>query len=423
MPGPQDGGTAMEPSAPEQTDTEQAEKTFRDLVGSDGMAAFDPERQANPHPVLAELRTQAPLIDTGTGFAQVIGRAGCEAVFRNHDPFSSKFPPIGGAHRPLIPIQLDPPEHKQFRKILDPIFAPRTIAPRMEPITELINEHIDRFIDHGECVFDEEVAVPFPSQVFLTVAGLPLSDLEYLIELKDGILRPGYREGLANDDIEGRDAINAATVVKIYEYFQAAIDERRAHPTGDMLSNMLTSEVDGERLTDEEILDTCFLFLIAGLDTVTDSLTLFFVHLAQSDERRRQIVADPEIIPNAVEELLRYETPVQGVFRIAAADGDVVGCPVGAGTFLSVNLGSANTDPAFLPDADVVRFDRDVNPHYAFGGGVHRCLGSHLARQELRIVLREWHRRIPEYRIKPGTELIWPPGLRSVENIVLEWPT
>jgi cytochrome P450 len=401
-------------------DAEAPEPTMADLLG-DGARAHDPERQANPHPVLAELRAHGPYQERAPGLGEVVGRAGCEAVLRNPDPFSSKFPPIGGAHRPLIPIQLDPPEHKNFRKILDPIFAPRTIAPLIDPVTALINDHIDRVIDLGECVFDEEIAVPFPSQVFLMVAGLPLSDLDFLLELKDGILRPGYREGLAPDDVEGRNRINAATVDKIYAYFQSAIDERRTRPTGDMLSNMLVTEVDGDRLTDEEILDTCFLFLIAGLDTVTDSLTLFFVNLARNAERRRQIAEQPEVIPAAVEELLRYETPVQGVFRMAAADTEIAGCPVASGTFLQVNLGSANTDPEFLPDADVVRFDRDANPHYAFGGGVHRCLGSHLARQELRIVLNEWHRRIPDYHLKEGTELIWPPGLRSVENIVLEW--
>jgi cytochrome P450 len=403
---------------PAESDT--SEPAMPDLLSAANQV-HDPERQANPQPVLAELRSHGAYQERAPGLAEVVGRAGCEAVLRDADPFSSKLPPLGGAHRPLIPIQLDPPEHKSFRKILDPIFAPRTIAPLIEPVTALINQHIDRVIDVGECVFDEDVAVPFPSQVFLMVAGLPLSDLDFLLELKDGILRPGYREGLAPDDFEGRTRINVATVDKIYAYFQSALDERRTRPTGDMLSNMLVTEIDGDRLTDEEILDTCLLFLIAGLDTVTDSLTLFFVHLARHAERRRLIAEQPNLIPAAVEELLRYETPVGGVFRVAGRDSEIAGCPVGSGTFLQVNLASANTDPEFMADADVVRFDRDTNPHYAFGGGVHRCLGSHLARQELRIVLNEWHRRIPDYHLKEGTELIWPPGLRSVENVVLEW--
>lgn len=386
--------------------------------------AFDPETQANPHPQLAAMRTAGPVIELAPGMVQIAGRAATETVLRGAAELSAATGnSIGGALRPLIPLQIDPPLHHKFRKILDPIFAPKVIGPMIDPITGLINEHIDRIIGAGECVFDEDIAVPFPSQVFLSAAGLPLMDLELLLELKDGILRPGYREGLGPTDVEQRTQINERTVARVYEYFQAAIDDRRASPREDMLTMFTTTQIDGDRLTDEDILDICFLFLIAGLDTVTDSLTLMFVHLAQYPETRRQIVEDPSLIPNAVEELLRYETPVPVVFRKATADVDIDGRIVPAGSVVLANLASANTDPAFLPDADVVRFDRESNPHYAFGGGVHRCLGSHLARRELQIVLREWHRRIPDYQIRPGTELVWPPGLRSVENIQLVWDT
>jgi cytochrome P450 len=386
-------------------------------------ALYDPVTQANPHPMLAKLRAQGPVVELMPGFVQAVGRAASDTALRNNSVFSSVTPtPIGGAHRPLIPIQLDPPLHKAYRNVLDPIFAPRVVNPMIDPITDLINEHIDAVIGRGECIFDHEIAVPFPSQVFLTVAGLPLTDLEFLLKLKDGILRPGYNEGLAPDDVEGRNKINAETVEQIYTYFQAAIDDRRATPRDDMMTLFTTTEVEGKKLSDSDILDTCFLFLIAGLDTVTDSLTLMFVHLAQHPEIRQQIVDDPDLIPTMVEELLRYETPVGAVYRLTSQDTDIQGVPIPAGTMVVVNLASANTDPAFLPDADVVRLDREANPHYAFGGGVHRCLGSHLARRELQIVLREWHRRIPDYEIKPGTELIWPPGLRSVENIHLTWP-
>ena len=128
-----------------------------------------------------------------------------------------------------------------------------------------------------------------------------------------------------------------------------------------------------------------------------------------------------------MEELLRWETPTPGVPRVATRDGEILGCPVHAGVQIQVDLGAANTDRDFLPDAHELRFDRPTNRHYSFSGGIHRCLGSHLARQELRVALREWHRRIPDYALKPGVELIWPPGLRSVENLVLtgitrRWP-
>jgi cytochrome P450 len=122
-----------------------------------------------------------------------------------------------------------------------------------------------------------------------------------------------------------------------------------------------------------------------------------------------------------VEELLRWETPVAQILRVATADTELGVCPVKAGSMVFLMLGGANVDPVEYPDGFDVRFDRDVNRHLAFGGGVHRCLGSHLARRELRIAMREWHRRIPEYRVKPGIELHYPMGFRSVENLELEW--
>jgi cytochrome P450 len=163
--------------------------------------------------------------------------------------------------------------------------------------------------------------------------------------------------------------------------------------------------------------------LTAGLDTVTDSLTCFFAFLAQHPDHRRQIVQDPEVIPNAVEELLRWETPVPSTVRWAREDAEVGGQPVAAGHHVMVNLGAANLDPAEFDDPLEVRFDREANRHLSFGGGVHRCLGSHLARRELRIALREWHRRIPEYTLSPGYEVNYLPPLRYVPDLQLSWPT
>ena len=187
------------------------------------------------------------------------------------------------------------------------------------------------------------------------------------------------------------------------------------------MSGFLNTEMDGSRLTRADILDICFLFLIAGLDTVTDSLTCFFAFLAQNPAHRTQIVDDPSVIPAAVEELLRWESPVPGVPRMAVADTEVAGCPVKAGTLMMVSIGAANVDPVQFGDPMTVRFDRASNPHIGFGGGVHRCLGSHLARRELRVMLREWHKRIPDYSLKSGSELHYARGLRSVENLELVW--
>jgi cytochrome P450 len=210
-----------------------------------------------------------------------------------------------------------------------------------------------------------------------------------------------------------------AAARRIEEYFAEAVKDRQKNRRDDVLSLFLDAEVDGDRLTVDEILGICFLFILAGLDTVTDSLECFVARLAQHPDERRQIVDDPAIIPSAVEELLRWETPVTTVARVATRDVELEGCPIHAGENIGIVIGSANTDEEAVPGADQVDLTRVENRHLAFGGGIHRCLGSNLARLELRVAMREWHRRIPEYSIVPGTELIYQMGLRQIDSLPL----
>jgi cytochrome P450 len=358
------------------------------------------------------------------GLAMPASREAVDTVLRHHEVFTSEFGLDLGNVRPLIPLSVDPPRHAKYRKILDPLFAPRRIDAVEDDIGSRVNHFIDSFVGRGECNFSAEFAELFPSSVFLGLMGLPEDELETFLRLRDGILRPERFDPDAVFDLEKRRAIARSTGEEIYAYFRALLDERERHPSDDILTHFVGAAIDGVRLTRDEILDTCFLLLIAGLDTVSDSLTCFYAFLAQHPDHRRRIVDDPSIIPSAVEELLRWETPVPNVPRMATSDYDVAGTIVPAGTMVSVCLGAANVDPAEFPDATVVRFDRRVNRHVAFGGGVHRCLGSHLARRELRITLREWHRRIPDYGIKPGHEhLVYRPGLRHVDDLTLCWPS
>jgi cytochrome P450 len=379
-----------------------------------------PEVAADPQPVYRMLREQAPVLRTETGVV-ISRRADVEWALRHPEIFSSGMAAVDlGNVRPLIPLQIDPPEHVKYRRLLDPLFAPQRMALLEGEVASLVNGLIDHFIDRGECDFSVEFAVPLPSQVFLTLLGLPLGDLDRFLAMKDGIIRPFV---LFPDDPDAAKAHQRRMASEVYAYFEAVLDERERERRDDLLSRFLDAEVDGHRLTREDILDICFLFLIAGLDTVTDSLECFFAHLARHPERRRLIVEDPGLIPSAVEELLRWETPVTGVARVAAVDTEVAGCPIRKGEQVSLLLGSANTDETAVPDADVVDFHRAVNKHLAFGGGIHRCLGSHLARMELRVALAEWHRRIPDYRVKEGVELLYTPALRSIEHLPLVFTT
>lgn len=382
-----------------------------------GMAnMMTPELARHPQPTYMALAQDAPVMRVDGVGVIVSSRAAVDTVLRHPETFSSGTYAVDlKTRRPLIPLQIDPPDQKKFRKLLDPLFAPQRMALLEGAVTELVNDLIDRFVDDDEVDFTTQFSLLFPSQVFLTMFGLPMDELPQFLRMKDGIIRPNHVVGkeIGHPDT---DAHQQATADSIYEYFEGLLDERASIRRDDLLSHLLDAEVEGDRLSREDILDICFLMLIAGLDTVSASLDCIFGHLAQSPEDRRSIVEDPESIPRVVEELLRWETPVMGAARVATCDAEVDGLDVHQGEQVMVLLGAANLDERELTDAGEVRLDRDVNRHLAFGGGVHRCLGSHLARLELRVALREWHRRIPDYRVKPGVLLGYTPGIRALDT-------
>jgi cytochrome P450 len=379
---------------------------------------------AAPQPTYLQLIANGGFAAPMEGFAISYSRTNTEYLLRHHEQFSSVIDLGLGNVRPLIPLNVDPPMHSKYRKMLDPLFAPKRMEEQEEDITRRVNGFMDTFIDRGECNFTEEFAELFPSSVFLGLMGLPEDEMRMFLHMRDGILHPEKWDANALFDTDARAAVMSAGGQAVYDYFGNLVDERRARPADDIITRFVETEIDGEKLSRDDILDICFLMLIAGLDTVSDTLTCSYAFLATHPEHRRMIVENPGLIPTAVEELLRWESPVaSGVPRVAMCPVDLPsGVRVAEGTAVMPCYGAANMDPSIYDDPMEVRFDREQNPHIAFGAGVHRCLGSHLARRELRVTLREWHRRIPEYSIKPGHEkLEYPPGLRHVKDLTLVW--
>ena len=242
-----------------------------------------------PQPHFARMRARRPLL-TMPGAVQTTTRAALDAALRNAETFSSGMEgaPLG-TERPLIPLQIDPPEHLKYRKLLDPLFAPRQMA-RLEPqIRQQVNELVDRFVGRGSCDFTNEFAIPLPSIIFLRLFGLPLEDLPRLLEFNEKTQRPG---GDTSGEQLARRKDNAKDV---YGYFERTIEERRSSPArDDLLSKLLDAEVAGDRLSDAEIVDISFLMILAGLDTITDTLTCSFeiprrTPRAPSTHRRRPI--------------------------------------------------------------------------------------------------------------------------------------
>jgi cytochrome P450 len=380
--------------------------------------------QKQPQPRYRQILERGGYLEFEPNLHMAFDRHVVEFILRNPDAFSNFIEMEIGNERPLLPLNLDPPRHTAYRKLLDPMFGPKRMAAQEEDIARRVNALIDGFIDRGECDFTAEFAEIFPSSVFLGLCGLPEEELHMFLRMRDGVMHPERIDPSVTTDPKRRLELNTETGRQIYAYFGDLIDRRAAEPRSDMISGLLAHEIDGQRLSKADILDLCFNFVVAGLDTVSGALTCFWAFLAQNDGHRRQIVEDPALIPAVVEELLRWESPIQaGIPRVATRDVELPnGKLVKAGTAIFVCFGSSNVSDETMDDPMVVRFDRGTNPHLAFAGGAHRCLGSHLARRELRIALSEWHRRIPNYRLKVGHEdLKYPPGVRHVPSLLLTW--
>jgi cytochrome P450 len=325
-----------------------------------------------------------------------------------------------GSSRPAIPLGLDGEDHRKYRRLLDPVFTAKRVAPLADNVRALAGEMIDTFVAAREVRAYERWCEPLPSTIFLSILGLPLTDLDDFLHFKSLTLGNEFAT-LPFDEAMAR---REEAVVWIHDYFNRLLDDRlgAADPGDDLLGWLLTTEVEGERLPREDLLDILGLLMIAGLDTVAASLACFLSHLARHPDERRRLVADPSLWPAAIEELLRFESPVTDGGRIALADLELPsGEHIAAGSRMGISWHSANLDSEFFADPLTVDFGRTPNPHIAFASGFHRCLGSHLARMEMHVALEVWHQRIPDYEIAPGSDLSYSGNPRAPHHLTLTW--
>jgi cytochrome P450 len=352
------------------------------------------------------------------GYWVLTEAADIRAAFQHPEWFSSHTTGIPPTPRPrrLLPLELDPPEHGAYRHPLAGVFSPQAVA-RLEPaIRQVCARLVANIADRGSCEFLADFAVPFPTTIFVELLGLPAAEAARFAAWNHALLH-------AHD----RPEVRASAKAQIAEYLDALVARRMAEVASgegaadDLFAVLARAEVGERALTRDEIFDYAFLLFIAGLDTVTAALGFSFAYLARNPEHRKALGADPAVVPSAVEELLRAFSVVNPA-RTATRDLEFAGVCLQEGDRVLLSTVLANRDPAEFDDPTDVRFDRPSNRHLAFGAGPHRCLGSHLARCELKVALEEFHRRIPDYRIADGAVIrAHGGGAMGVDHLPLTW--
>lgn len=317
---------------------------------------------------------------------------------------------------PLLPQDLGGDAHLQLRKILNQFFAPAAVR-RMEPMaTQRCIELIEELKPKGECDFVAEFAIRYPTDLFLALLGLPVSDGEVFLE---------WSEAMFDALLAGKPTEAAEAKAKIIAYFEKALDDRAASPGDpetDMLTRLLEARINDQDISRDDILTIMITLMLAGLDTTRSALGFIYTHLANNPQDRQEIIDDPDLGPRAIEEFLRMYPLVFQVGREVQEDQEFEGLELTKGDIMWLGIAQSNRDPRKFENPDEFVVDRPgVNQHIAFGGGPHRCLGMHLARLELQVVLEQWHERIPHYRIKDGAELIERGGQLAIQTLPLEW--
>jgi cytochrome P450 len=326
----------------------------------------------------------------------------------DHERFSYRHITIheGAPAIPLIPLELDPPDHGPFRSLLTPAFGPARVQALTDQAVALTNQLIDEFIGAGECEFVEQFGKRLPIDMFLRLVDLPLTDRAELLAITEMSVRPKSQE----ERNEANRLLDA--------YVQKWIVERRARPGADLFSRMVNATVEGRPYTESETLGMLHNVLFGGLDTVASALGFIARFLADNPDHRRQLRENPALVPNAIEEFLR-RFGVPQTARVITRDMEYNGIAFRKDELVQLPKVLHGLDERRYPDPLRVDFERKPRDHAGFGAGPHRCIGAGLARMEIRVFLEHWLRRIPEFRIKPGAQ---PLGCSGAVNGMMYLP-
>ena len=397
---------------------------------------FDPEVAENPFEYYAALREQAPVYQTPMGFFMVSTYDHCVSAIRDPGVFSSRFTAamaggMGGAEKleggeldeiPMAPTDTlltnDPPSHTRFRELVNKAFSPRRVKKMDDYVSAIASNLIDGFAAQSTIDAVPELAVPLPLTVIADQLGVPRSDMADFKKWSDASVAP--LGGIISHD----EQIECARLVlDLQKYLRARARERRENSTDDLLSDMVHASVDGESsLTDAEVVSIAQQFLVAGNETSTHLIAGALMFLLRDPEQAEKVRAQPELIPNAVEEALRCETPVQGMWRVTTCDTRLGDTDIPEGSFLMLRYASANRDPAVFPDPE--RFDVErpnAREHLSFGKAIHFCPGASLARKEASVAIAQMLERFPRLSVTQDNDFRHHPSmlLRGLSRLEL----
>lgn len=365
---------------------------------------MDPRWQEDPFPIWDELRKTCPIAHT-TRYRGVYFPTRYEdirEVAYNPNRFSSRRVAVRETDQVVNapPVTSDPPIHREVRMPLVPPFAPKAVAALEDKTRAICNELIDGFIHRDHCDGAVDYAQHIPVRVIAHMLGISEEDGDQFRTWVTMALQDGVTDANALREAEAAMA----------DFFAKHVKLRRQEPADDLTNYLINAQQpSGEPYTDHQILGTLRLILVAGVDTTWSAIGSALWHLASVPSDRQRLVEEPQLLPTAIEEFLRAYAPVT-MAREVAQNTELSGCPMQKGQMILLSFPAANRDPAKFPNPDKVIIDRAKNPHAAFGLGIHRCIGSNLARMEMRVALETWLGRIPEFQLRTSSPMSWSQG-------------
>jgi cytochrome P450 len=362
---------------------------------------FSDAARRNPYPLYDQIRSASPALhDPGTGLWLLFDYESVKRALSDHESFSSRHGPVEWM------IFLDPPRHSKLRGLISQAFTPRSIANLEPRIGQICRQLLEGVIGNGQMDLATDFAVPLPMAVIAEMLGIPLEDRPRFTKWNDALLKMSYtvpRSAAANSAVQDFTAATA----EMSEYLSAILTERRSVPKDDLLTRLAQAELEGQRLTQPEILAFFQLLLLAGSETTTNLINNAILCFIEHPDQLDRLRASPELLPSAIEEVLRYRAPLQWMFRVTTREVEMHGQVIPAGKVVLAMIGSANRDPRAFPDANRFDIAREPNPQIAFGHGIHFCLGAALARVEARIALTEFLSRVSGFKL--ATDIPWEP--------------